>query len=115
MNQFRRGALLMLILLLGAGVAVACTDQDRALTPIETPVPPSAPTLDVETVINSVVRESLGPIPTATPTPAPDIGSRVLKVIGVADETILRTADNVVQGMSVTYAVSYEGYESQRS
>ena len=59
MNPFRRGSILMLVLLLGAVVAVACTDEGGALTPTETPAPPSAPTPDIEAIIETALQRTL--------------------------------------------------------
>ena len=78
MQPFRLISVFILILLLGAVVAAACTnDGDGASTAAETQ-PPSAPTPDVEGIVETAVREALGAIPTPTPAPTPDIEAIVV-------------------------------------
>ena len=81
MNRFRRGSLLMLVLLLGAAIAVACTTEDATLTPVETPGSQSGPTPDIEALIDSVVRQTLETLPDATSVPAPDVEAIVETVV----------------------------------
>ena len=98
MQPFRLTSFFILILLLGTVVAAACTNDDRASTVAETQ-PPSAPTPDVEAIVETAVREALGAIPTPTPAPTPDIEAIVETVLhGRTTGTLLET---LVAGLSV--------------
>ncbi len=100
MNPFRRSTLFILVLLVGAVVAVACTSEDGVSAPTQTPAPPSAPTPDVVALIDSVVRETLGAIPTATPMPAQDIDAIVATVVQETLETLSTTIFRTETGQS---------------
>ena len=100
MNPFRRSTLFILVLLVGAIVALACTDEDGILTPTQTPAPPSAPTPDIEALIDSVVRETLGALPTATPIPAQDIDAIVETIVQETLETLSTTIFRTETGQS---------------
>ena len=106
MQPFRLTSVLILILLLGAVVAAACTNDDGASTAAETP-PPSAPTPDVETIVETVVRETLGAIPTPTPAPTLDIEAIV--------ETVLQqTMDSLSEGLLTVLDVETETSEDTK-
>ncbi len=103
MQPFRLTSFFILILLLGTVVAAACTNDDRASTGGETQ-PPSAPTPDVEAIVEMAVREALGAIPTPTPAPTPDIEAIV--------ETVLqRTMDSLSEGLLTVLDVETETSE----
>ena len=103
MQPFRLTSFFILILLLGTVVAAACTNDDRASTVAETQ-PPSAPTPDVEAIVETAVREALGVIPTPTPAPTPDIEAIV--------ETVLqRTMDSLFEGLLTVLDVETETSE----
>ena len=91
MNPFRRSSLFILVLLVGAIVALACTDDDGALTATDTPAPPSAPTPDIGAIVETAVRETLGTIPAATPAPTQDIEAIVETVVRRTLETLSTT------------------------
>ena len=91
MNPFRRSSLFILVLLVGAVVAVACTDQDEVLTPSQTPAPPSASTPDIGAIVAATVREMLETMPAATPIPAPDIDAIVETALERTLETLSTT------------------------
>ena len=97
MQPFRLTSFFILILLLGTVVAAACTNDDRASTVAETP-PPVAPTPDVETIVETAVREMLEAIPTPAPAPTPDIEAIVETVLQRTTGTMLET---LVAGLSV--------------
>ena len=100
MQPFRLTSFFILILLLGTVVAAACTNDDRASTVAETQ-PPSAPTPDVEDIVETAVREMLEAIPTPTPAPTPDIEAIV--------ETVLqRTMDSLSEGLLTVLDVETE-------
>ena len=80
MQPFRLTSFFILILLLGTVVAAACTNDDRASTVAETQ-PLSAPTPDVEAIVETAVREALEAIPTPAPAPTPDIEAIVETVL----------------------------------
>ena len=88
MQPFRLTSFFILILLLGTVVAAACTNDDRASTVAETP-PPVAPTPDVETIVETAVREMLEAIPTPAPAPTPDIEAIVETVLQQTMDTLL--------------------------
>ena len=88
MQPFRLTSVFILILLLGAVIAAACTNDDGASTAAETP-PPSAPTPDVEAIVETAVRETLGAIPTPAPAPTPDIEAIVETVLQQTMDTLL--------------------------
>ena len=88
MQPFRLTSVFILTLLLGAVVAAACTNDDGASTVAETP-PPSAPTPDVEAIVETAVRETLGAIPTPVPAPTPDIEAIVETVLQQTMDTLL--------------------------
>ena len=88
MNRFRRNSLLILVLLMGAILAVACTTQDTISSPDEMPDQTPVPTPDVEAIVQTAVRETLETIPTATPAPTPDIEA----IVGTAVRETLETA-----------------------
>ena len=97
MTPFRLTSVFILILLLGAVVAAACTNDDDASTAGETS-PPSAPTPDVEALVEMTVRQTLEGIPTQAPAPTPDIGAIVETVLQQTVDTLseaLLTARNV--------------------
>ena len=85
MNPFRRSSVLILVVLLGAVVAVACTDEDGATGTL---APPSAPTPDIGATVETVVQETLGAIPGGTPMPAQDIEAIVEAVVQQTLETL---------------------------
>ena len=97
MQPFRLTSFFILILLLGTVVAAACTNDDRASPVAETP-PPAAPTLDVEAIVETAVREMLEAIPTPAPAPTPDIEAIVETVLQRTTGTLLET---LVAGLSV--------------
>ena len=97
MQPFRLTSFFILILLLGTVVAAACTNDDRPSTVAETP-PPVAPTPDVETIVETAVREMLEAIPTPAPAPTPDIEAIVETVLQRTTGTLLET---LVAGLSV--------------
>ena len=97
MRPFRLTSFFILILLLGTVVAAACTNDDGASTAAETP-PTSAPTPDVEAIVETAVRETLGAIPTPVPAPTPDIEAIVETVLLRVTDTLLET---LVMGLSV--------------
>ena len=88
MRPFRLTSFFILILLLGTVVAAACTNDDGASTVAETP-PTSAPTPDVEAIVETAVRETLGAIPTPVPAPTPDIEAIVETVLQQTMDTLL--------------------------
>ena len=88
MQPFRLTSVFILILLLGAVIAAACTNDDGASTAAETP-PPSAPTPDVEAIVETAVRETLGAIPTPAAAPTPDIEAIVETVLQQTMDTLL--------------------------
>ena len=88
MQPFRLTSVFILILLLGAVIAAACTNDDGASTAAETP-PPSAPTPDVEAIVETAVREMLEAIPTPAPAPTPDIEAIVETVLQQTMDTLL--------------------------
>ena len=88
MRPFRLTSFFILILLLGTVVAAACTNDDGASTVAETP-PPAAPTPDVEAIVETAVRETLGAIPTPVPAPTPDIEAIVETVLQQTMDTLL--------------------------
>ena len=100
MNLFRRSSLFILVLLLGAVVAVACTDEDGILTP------PSGPTPDIEVIVETAVQETLGAIPTATPIPAPDIEAIVETVVQETLETLSTTIFATETGKSAPTTIT---------
>ena len=87
MNRFRRKSLFMLVVLVGAIMAVACTTEDAALPPTETPGQTFGPTPDVEAIVQRAVRETLETLPTVTPAPTPDIEAIVETAVRETLET----------------------------
>ena len=82
-------------------MALSCTGEDGILAPNETPGPLTDPTPDIDALIDSVVRETLGAIPTPTPMPAQDIEALVESALERTLETLseaLFTARSVDSG-----------------
>ena len=87
MQPFRLASFVIFTLLLGAVVAVACTNDGGASTPADT-LPSSAPTPDVEAIVETAVRETLEAMPTPAPAPTPDIEAIVGTVLQQTMETL---------------------------
>ena len=91
MQPIRLTSVFVLILLLCAVVAPACTNDDGPSNIAETPLP-AAPTPDVEAIVEAAVRGALQAIPTQTPAPTPDVEAVVESVLERAMDNLLEAA-----------------------
>ena len=90
MQPIRLTSVFVLILLLCAVVAPACTNDDGPSNIAETPLP-AAPTPDVEAIVETAVRGALQAIPTQIPAPTPDFEA-------VVETALERAMDNLIGG-----------------
>ena len=100
MQPIRLTSVFVLILLLCAVVAAACTNDDGPSNIAETPLP-AAPSPDVEAIVEAAVRGALQAIPTQTPAPTPDFEA-------VVETALERAMDNLLEVMATVRSVDNE-------
>ena len=88
MSRIPRKGIFILLLIVGAILAVACANGDGELSPATTPAQTPAPTPDIEAIVEAVLRETSGTIPTPTPVPTPDIDAIVEAIVRQTLETL---------------------------